>query len=868
MKRYMLFIALLISSLDIYSKEIKTPSEFFGFQPGTDRMLITYEQLTGYLTHLDSLSDRLKMIRIGTSPMGKPMYAACFSSPRNLDNLDRLKEINRKLALDYTMPENEVTSLVQEGKVFVLATMSMHSGEVAPSQSVPIVAWEWVTSSDPEITQALDNVVFMIVPCHNPDGMDMVVEDYLKTKGTIYEGSPLPGVYHKYVGHDNNRDFIVLTQSDTKAISKLTSTEWFPQVLIEKHQMGSTGPRYFVPPNHDPIAENVDAELFIWTGIFGQQMISDLTGAGLKGVSQHTLFDNYWPGSTETCIWKNVIALLTEAASCQVAKPIYIEPTELTAEGKGLAEYKKSINMPDPWPGGWWRLGDIVQYEIVSTNTMLKTTSVNREKILRLRNDLCKSEVKKGQTEAPYYFLLPAEQSDKSELTALVRLLVEHGIAVYTLTHDISLGQTSWKKGDVVVPLAQPFRAFIKEVMESQKYPERHYIPGGELIEPYDITTWSLPLHMGLKCVKADSRNTELESSLARVDSSYTLAIPYRDAASYILPVTDNGSYKIAFIALHKGIPVSRNSQDTVIAGIKVPAGSFIIEKGQGTEELIRSADFPVIYSDQAPGSEWNKIHLPRIALVETWFHDMDAGWTRYILDTYGVDYTVLRPGEMTSGAFTGKFDLLVFPDDPASVLKDGKYKDKDQYYLANYRPEFTKGMGAKGVDTLLAFINGGGKVISWGESTALFDANFALKSKGKTDDFRLPFHDVSSDVSMKDLNCPGSLIRMNLFRGTPLTAGMGTETGIFFRGRPVFTTSIPHADMNRRVVGYFGENELLMSGFIYGEKLLANKSAMVWINKGKGSLVLMGFSPIFRASVPATYKLFFNSLLLDEQIP
>ena len=242
-----------------------------------------------------------------------------------------------------------------------------------------------MTTADDATLKSFENVVFMIVPCHNPDGMDMVVDDYNKTKGTKYEGSTMPGIYHKYVGHDNNRDFIVLSQSDTKAISAIQSTDWFPQVMVEKHQMGSEGARYFVPPNCDPIAENVDASLFIWTGIFGQEMIRNMTAAGLKGITQHSIFDNYWPGSTETSIWKNVIAMLTEAAGCQLAKPIYIEPTELTGGEKGLAEYKKSIDLPEPWPGGWWRLGDIVQYEIVSTNTILKTASDNKEKILQLR---------------------------------------------------------------------------------------------------------------------------------------------------------------------------------------------------------------------------------------------------------------------------------------------------------------------------------------------------------------------------------------------------------------------------------------------------------------------------------------------------
>ncbi len=862
MKKIILPLLVLLFAIASYSQTLTTPEKFFGFKPGADRMLFTYEQLIDYLKMADQQSDRLSMFEIGKSPMGKSMYVACISSPENLKNLDTLKAINRKLALDPDMDENTVARLVSSGKVFVLATLSMHSVEVAPNQSFPLTAYSWLTSSDPAIVNALSNVVMMVVPCHNPDGMDSVVNYYNRNKGTKYEGTSLPGLYHKYVGHDNNRDFIFLSQSDTKAISSLTSTDWFPQVMIEKHQMGGTDPRYYVPPTADPIAENVDASLFIWTGIFGQQMISDLTEAGLKGVVQHALFDNYWPGSTETCIWKNVIAMLTEAASCHVASPVYVEPTELTGGEKGLAEYKKGTNMPEPWPGGWWRLGDIVQYELVSMDALLETASQNKDKILALRNELCKKEVNLGKTEAPYYFIFPAGQPDPSELVHLVNILQEQGVDVYALKKNMVLGQSSVDSGSLVVPLAQPFRAFIKEVLEAQKYPERHYVAGGALMEPYDITTWSMPLHMGLNCIQADTRSEELEKSLEKVLPGFTLGGKIAESPYYILESVNNGSYRLAFEALQKSIPVKRCLKDFILNGKTVPAGSFLIEKGKGTEELLKKADFPVIPVKEIPAGEWKNVSLPRIALVESYIQDMDAGWTRFVLDDYRVGYTILRPADFAKAGLAKKFDLVLFPDEEASILKDGKFKVQDQYRINNYRPEYAKGMGAKGLDSLVAFFYKGGKIISWGGSTLLFDQNLAYKSRADSDEFHLPFRNIGNDAALKDVKCPGSFLRMDLVKGTSLTYGMGEKTGIFYRGKPLYATSIPNFDMDRRVVGYFGEDELLLSGFLEGKKALQNKAVMLWMKKGKGQITLMGFSPIFRASVPADYKLLFNAIL------
>ena len=153
--------------------------------------------------------------------------------------------------------------------------------------------------------------------------------------------------------------------------------------------------------------------------------------------------------------------------------------------------------MPQPWPGGWWRLSDIVDYEISSTMSFLKTASLHRKDILTFRNDMAVREVNKGKTMAPYYYIMPASQHDPSEMIKLVNLLKEHGVHVYYTGKELTLGNKIVEKGSIVVPLAQPFRAFIKEVLEDQEFPERHYTPGGQLIRPYDITSWSLPLHRG-----------------------------------------------------------------------------------------------------------------------------------------------------------------------------------------------------------------------------------------------------------------------------------------------------------------------------------------------------------------------------------
>ncbi|MCX7973170.1 MAG: M14 family metallopeptidase [Candidatus Aminicenantes bacterium] len=890
------------------SSPIVSPEKYFGFKLGTDCQLIDYQELISYLKKLDEGSPRLQMVEIGRSPLGRPMYLVFISSEENISQLEKLREINRKLALEPNLSETERNLLINQGKVFLLATLSMHADEVGPSQAVPLIAYELVSADDFLIKTWLNNVVFMMVPNANPDGMDMQVHHYRKYKGTKYEGCSLPGLYHKYVGHDNNRDYVNLTQSDTKAVARIYNLDWFPQVLVDKHQMDTNGPRYFVPPVHDPIAENIEANLWNWTKVFGSAMITDMTEVGLAGVCHSYVFDDYWPGSTQTSQWKGVISLLTELASAKQATPVYIEPNELQVVGKGLAEYKISINMPLPWPGGWWRLSDLLQYEIVSIKSLLKTASLYRQEILAFRHDLCRKEVRRGQKEPPFYYVLPLKQPDQSELVGLVNLLKEHGVRVYRLTQNIRVGEIVLEAGDIVIPLAQPYRSFIKEVMEKQEYPVRHYTPEGELIKPYDITSWSLPLHRGLKSFELNLRSEDMEKNLAEIMDEFSLRetlLSHFQAA--ILVANNNESYMAAFWALKQGLKVFRLDEETIISGKKVPKGSFFFPYDPKLGSLLQKLTVSPQFVSEPKTFKTHALRLPRIALVETYFHDMDAGWTRYVFDTYSIPFTVIRPGDFEKTDLIKNFDIVIFPDSEKSILMEGKYQEKGETILPDYPPEFTKGIGPKGMERLMMFLDAGGIIISWGASTSLFlgkleiprpkistinkeekakvekkeekkEEGMRLEEGGKEkaeektkeeskekEEFQLPVKDEAEALQKAGLYCPASLLRIILTPDHPLTLGLPLEIGILFTGRPIFQTSIPLFDMDRRVIGRFPEKEILLSGYAEKIEKLGNKVNLVWLKKGKGQLVLFAFSPIFRASTQATYKLLFNALLLSK---
>jgi hypothetical protein len=464
--------------------------------------------------------------------------------------------------------------------------------------------------------------------------------------------------------------------------------------------------------------------------------------------------------------------------------------------------------------------------------------------------------------------VVPLQQHDKSELVALVNLLHEHGVAVFRLKKDVIWNSKLLHSGDIIVPLSQPFRSFIKEVMEAQVFPVRHYTPGGEVIDPYDITSWSLPLNKGLQSYTIPVVVSEIDNQLEAVKVPFTLMNESQDHENgyWVFSATNNKSYKAAFKSIANGLTVTRTKATIIYKGKTISAGSFIVSGSDGKKVsmLIDSLTVLPEWFPENPDSSAVAVKMPRIALVESWFADMDAGWTRYIFDQYNIPFTLIRPGDLAKKTFELNFDVVIFPDEDKNVLMEGKNKRGEDYFTANYPPEFTKGMGKDGFQKVLKFIKNGGTVLSWGNSTALFDGLMSIKiNETENEEFRFPFTNVSEKLQKTGFRCPASLLKVKLLPDHPLTLGMQAEAGILTTADQVFQTSVPSFDMDRRVIATYPEDHILLSGYCLKEELLGNYAAMVWLKKGKGNLVVYGFSPQFRGSVPGIYKLLFNGLLL-----
>ena len=135
--------------------------------------------------------------------------------------------------------QEEIEELVSKGKAVAVQTMSLHANEIGGTQMAPELAYELLAKNCEDTKKILDEVIFIMVPCWNPDGQIMVTDWYTKWLGTEFEGCNMPWLFHKYAGHDNNRDAFYQNLPESRYVGEVLLREWHPQVFQDHHHMGS-----------------------------------------------------------------------------------------------------------------------------------------------------------------------------------------------------------------------------------------------------------------------------------------------------------------------------------------------------------------------------------------------------------------------------------------------------------------------------------------------------------------------------------------------------------------------------------------------------------------------------------------------------
>ena len=596
---------------------------------------------------------------------------------------------------------------------------------------------------------------------------------------------------------------------------------WRPTVYWDVHQQGSTSERFFVPPFRDPLNPNLDAGVITGIDAIGSRALWDLTRAGFTGVSTGVSYDMWWNGGNRNVpVRHNIIGLLTEAASVDIASPIFLEKGRLRAPGD-LPGYQPSNRFPKPWPGGWWRLRDIIDYEVAFGESLLG--SLTRDRAAYVENAIAAAERAMdavgvgGEPAAPRAWLLPPDNEDLRAVHRLVDILDRGGVEVHLATAAFEADGRSYPAGTVVVLRDQPYGQHVKDLFEVQRYPEG--------APPYDVSGWTLPILFGLRRVEVVGElDPDLLAGLERVATADELmerwgAGPPADP----MPLTSGTEWQALFAHLAGGGAATWRVDGADAGHVSLGDALDLDPKTAGKDDRNLLLE-----------------GLPRIGVYAPWSGTKNEGWLRWVLDQFGVPYTTLRNEAIRAGALGEVFDVIVLPSVGSGTLDRGRTP-------GSLPEQFERGLDPEGAIALEEFVRGGGRLVTM-QSSASWAADL----------FDLGLDEVTSGA--QGFNCPGSVLR-TLPGSGDLAVGLEASVPIFFSSGLAWE---PPSGAGFEVPLVFADRRVLYSGFLEGEETLRGKAAWVRAAHGEGSIDLFGFRPQYRSWSEAAFPLLFRALLVE----
>ena len=849
----LLSVAILGLPVAARAQEIPSPEEYFGFPMGADRQLARWDRLVEYYDMLGAMSDRLQVVHMGPSTLGNPFLAIYVSSPENLARLEEIQELNRILQDPRGRSEAEVENAIDNGKVVFVQSYGLHSTEVAASQTAAEVMYELATRTDDEVMEILENTVAIMIPNFNPDGNIIVTDWYNRWVGTEYEGSSPPELYHHYIGHDNNRDAFMLNTVESRYGAEIMFREWIPQAYIDHHQMGPYTARIYLPPYAEPIRPDGDPLVWREMSWYGSHMAYKMDELDLKGAIVAAVYSGWGHfGFHWITPFHNIAGMLTESASARLASPLYVHPDQLGGS-RQFPEYEAQTTFPNPWPGGWWHVRDIVERQKVASFAPLEIAAQNRETVLLNAYNKAMRQTERGREGDVQAYVIPATQHDPLTMMKMVNKLLAQGVTVERATGEFTHEGRVYDPGTIVVSMAQPKRGVVRWLLGQTYYPDNSYTRDaeGEPIRPYDMSTDNMAEFMG---VRVDPVAAPVETALtlvtAPIDPSGTVG---EGANGWAIDGRLNDAFRAVNLLLDAGASVRRADRE----GPGVRRGDFIVSPS-ADPTVVRSVaedtgvDFDALEADAASLSY--PLAEQRVGMYQRYYGgNMDEGWTRLLLENFAFDYTTLRDGDIQAGDLRERYDVIILPADSKQMMT-GEPAGEGGFGAdpSSVPPEFRSGFGASGVAALEAFVEEGGTLVTFAEAGTL-----------PLEEFDLPVRNAVEGVWGNEFWAPGSTLKVEIDHTDPLAYGMPEEGLVtYLAGGQVYET-VPGAESANveRLVTYVDRN-ILQSGWLLGEEAIANKAAMVSVGKGEGTVLLIGFRTQHRAQTHGTFKFLFNALV------
>jgi Zinc carboxypeptidase len=858
------------------AQSIPTPSEFLNVRVGGDGVLISYDQAVAYWKAVAGKSDRITIQELGQTSAGLSYVMAIVTSPENQKKLEYYRGLNNRLYDPRQTTPEQAKALIAEGKTIVAIQMAIHATEVGSAQLSTELAYRFATDQSPWMKDVLDHTIILLSPSHNPDGMNMVAEWNRKLAGTKLDPSTLPFLYHKYVGHDDNRDWYMFTQKESQISVEKIWNAWHPQISYDLHQMGSTAARIFTPPYVDPWDPNVDPIVRANITWLGAAMADRIIGAGKPGVALQAIYDA-WTPARGYVNYHGGVRMLTEAASVKLANPVDLTFDQL-ARGIGYDAKTVSWNFPQPWHGGTWRLRDIMDYEQLAIDGVLEHAARNREQWLanfyRVNaNAIGRTDPESGKPK-PYAIVIPAEQKDQASTFTMLWALQFGDVEISRATAAFTAGGRAYPAGSHVILMAQPASSYAKTLTEIQHYPDLRQYPGGPPQRPYDVTAYTMPLMMGVEAVTVQE---PFQAALELVKARITLpagtvaGVPLKTAKAYVFRHDNGGLMALNHLA-QGGLRVEWASAAFTAGGREYPAGTMIVPLAgqpktmsaarvhQAVAEAAKTCPVEFVAVNDKALPPGKAVRMPRIGMYKSYVASMDEGWTRWLFEQWDVPFTSLENKDVRAGGLRAKYDVVILPQQDAQSMIDG------------HRPgavpdEYAGGLGQEGVAALKEFTEAGGTLIALDSASMLPIQQFGLSVKNVVADTRQRGASGGLGPNSAAFYGPGSILKSVVDVTSPIAYGAEPEGIVWFEQSPAFEVS----GTARAIVSYPAKGPVLLSGWLLGGETLNGRSAIVEAPLGKGRVVLFGFRPQYRAQTWSTFKYLFNALYyatMDEAAP
>ncbi|HVR43010.1 MAG TPA: M14 family zinc carboxypeptidase [Thermoanaerobaculia bacterium] len=787
------------------SDSVPTPLDFHGYVAGAEGELTWAENVHRYMRALDQASPRVAVFPIGVSEEGREMIVVAISDEATIANLDRYKEITRRLSDPRSISEEQAQALIAEGKPIYYATGAMHSPETASPEMLMELAYRLAVGESPFIREIRENVIVLLTPVIEVDGRNRMVDLWRYRKQNPDLPTPPLVYWGHYVVHDNNRDNIGLWLNLSRNVMR-TYFEFHPQVVHDLHE---SIPFLYVSTGTGPYNPALDPLMIDEWHRMAYHEVNELTRRGLPGVWTHGFYDGWAPGYM---FWigmgHNSIGRFYETFGNRW-------PTTQDRVVRGASG--RSWYRPNPpLPQVRWSLRNNVNYSQSSLLLALSDMAKNRERFLDQFWTLSKRSVAKPENEGPAAWVFTADQKRPGLARDLFRVLDRHGIEIHVASADFTIDpqwppakppeeeeagdpaedsttdddapeseeaqeepqeeetNLTFPAGSWVVRLDQPYSRLADTLLDVQ------YVSPEERV--YDDTGWTIGLLHNVSSTRVVNREV-LDVPMTRWNPAEEA--PARRGLFAIANTADIELARLRFRAPAARMLVTEEPFDA--DGTSFPAGTIVYEGD--LSGLILDAT-PLT---RAPSVASRPMRVPRIALVHTWIRTQDEGWYRLALENMGVRYDYISTQDLArTSDLKRRWDVILFPPakipssfgdivngmPPGPPLPWRKTDLTPNLGRVDSTDDMRPGLGISGVQNLTRFVEDGGLLI-----TALDTADFAIR------------YGIVRWVSVtptQKLKAPGTIVLASVTdEKSPVTAGYDETLPLFFSGSPVFKVGV-----------------------------------------------------------------------------